>query len=264
MVLTAKPRKMSREKAQQIVDVIWKEVLDFHVRKVWDHPFNKELAAGTLPIEMIKAYCIHQWHWALEINNAIPYGYNADRSIYRRLPDVEEFVFDKAADEFGTPGPGGHQRMVDKLIEACGYTREETARFKCLPEMRAFIDHWCMLLAQGRLGQTILVGETWIPEWRKVWVKSLTTHYGFRRDALIYFSSHIEADSEDHRGGDAIGRDVMSHSTGNKWVVVRALEEGLAPENYEVAWRERGNAQVYGYLMWFDALYDHYDPRIKR
>jgi pyrroloquinoline quinone (PQQ) biosynthesis protein C len=264
MVVGAESRKTSREVAQRIVDEIWNEVLDYHIQHVWGHPLTRELEAGALPIEIIKGYCIHQWHWALEINNAIPYGYNAQRSLYRQLPDVEEFVFDKAADEFGTPGPGGHQRMVDKLIQACGYTRDEAARFKCLPEMRAFIDAWTMALAQGRLGQSILVGESWIPLWRKVWVKSLTTNYGFPRESLIYFDSHIEADSEDHEGGEAIGREVMSHSLGNKWMAVRALEEGLAPQDYQVAWRERGKSMVNGYLMWFDALYDHYDPRIKR
>jgi pyrroloquinoline quinone (PQQ) biosynthesis protein C len=255
---------MGREEAQRIVDRLWDEILEDHYRKIWGHPFNKELAAGTLPIEMIKAYCIHQWHWALEINNAIPYGFNAQRSLYRRLPDVEEFVFDKAADEFGTPGPGGHQRMVDKLIEACGYTREEAARFKCLPEMRAWIDTFTMQLAQGHMGGMLQTGESWIPEWRKVWIKSLTTHYGFKPESLIYFASHVEADSMEHQGGDVIGRAVMSHGQGNKWIGIRALEEGLAPENYETVWPERSKHVIDGWLMWFDALYEHHDPRIKR
>ncbi len=263
MVVATRSKRVPPKEAKRAIDAIWDEVLQHHMQAVWAHRLTRELKAGTVPMEVIKGYAIHQWHWALETNNTLPFIYNADRSFFRRQTDLEPLVFDKVSDEFGTPGPGGHQRMVDEFIFACGFTREEAARLKCLPEMRGWIDSITMGDMFGSYGQNIFVVEDWIPPWREVWVESLTTHYGFSRESLIYFVSHMEADAQDHQGGEAIGHEVMSHSHGNKYLAQRALEEGYAPENYETVWRERGKGVVNGWLMWFDALYDHYDPRSK-
>ena len=257
--------KMSREEAKREVDGIWEEVLEDNMRQIWAHRLTQELEAGTLPIEIIKAYAIHQWHWALETNNTLPYLYNTDRDFYRRTPDLEALVFDKVSDEFGTPGPGGHQRMVDQLIFACGFTREEVARYKCLPEMRGWIDTITMGNMFGpRVGYAIFTVEDWIPPWRHVWIECLTKHHGFSRESLIYFVSHMEADSQTHQGGDAIGHEVVGHGEGNRYWAQRALEEGMAPANYAELWRDRGKHVVDGWLMWFDALYENYDPRKSR
>ena len=63
MVAGTEPRSMSFEEAKAIVDPIWDEIVEDNIRRIWGHPFTRELQAGTLPIEVIKGYCIHQWHW---------------------------------------------------------------------------------------------------------------------------------------------------------------------------------------------------------
>ena len=64
------PRRYSSAEAQKIVDEAWEFALKDAFKRIWEHPFTRELEAGTLPIEIVRGFICNWYTAAQEINAA--------------------------------------------------------------------------------------------------------------------------------------------------------------------------------------------------
>ena len=132
--------------------------------------------------------------------------------------------------------------------------------YKLLPAMRAMLDStvWSFEVSHDLGIGNVL--EEWFGHWCALWFESLTKRYGLSEDGAFYFRLHSEADSLDaHAGGEAIGHEVMGHAQGNRYMTVRALEDGrVKPEELRQAAIRASS--VDSYLNFLDAVYYTYHP----
>ncbi|HEX9878797.1 MAG TPA: hypothetical protein VGB25_01235, partial [Candidatus Binatia bacterium] len=109
-------------------------------RNVLDHPFMLEVTRGTLAREKVQEF-FRQWYsFALEVNTSMGTLYHRFNALTRRVPELENLLTDKIADEFGSPGPGGHIRTLEATAQALGVSREELVDARLSPHSRAFCD----------------------------------------------------------------------------------------------------------------------------
>lgn len=255
-----KEGKLNRQECWRIVNEVYDEAVKLACRSVFDHPFTRELKAGTLPLECIRGWILNSYAWALEINMSLPEKYYLFSDALCQKTDLLELLADKYADEFATPGRGGHQRTLDTLGQAVGLGCAEMQEYKLLPAMRAMLDStvWNFEVSHELGIGNVL--EEWFGHWCALWFESLTKHYGLSDEGAFYFRLHSEADSRDsHAGGEAIGHEVMGHAQGNRYMTVRALEDGrVKPDHLRQA--VMGAASVDSYLNFLDAVYYTYHP----
>ena len=119
-----------------------------------------------------------------------------------------------------------------------------------------------MQILMPKLGLTMTEGtvaEWWfsimteeaIGHWSADWFKALTTHYGLTRAQATYFSTHEEADLKEHADG------VMGHSSFNKTVMRRILEDGYADSRvgYGLEYCALATVDLYGLMH--QAVYEY-------
>lgn len=255
-------KKLSRKECWRMVNEACVEALKIAVDRIFNHPFTQELKAGTLPIECIRGWVLNSYAWALEINMSAPYKYYLFNDLLNQKVDLLELLADKYADEFATPGRGGHQRTMDTLGKALGLSPKEMQEYQQLPAMRGMLDStvWSNEVSL-RLGMSI--AEEWLGHWCALWFESLTGRYGLSEEEAFYFRLHAEADSlADHRGGESIGHEIMGHGQSHRYVAVRLLEDGLLnPE--EMRQMVMRSAGADSYINFLDALYYTYHPAKK-
>jgi hypothetical protein len=92
-----------------------------------------------------------------------------------------------------------------------------------LAEFRAKLDFKRSILWEGTIGEFYAAGATeeQTGYWSAEFFKALTAHHGLTREQAVYFSTHEEADLEDHEG-------VMGHGSFRRLVLQRLFEDGMA------------------------------------
>ena len=258
------PRRYSKEEAEKIVEETWDVSLRDAYKRIWEHPFTRELEAGTLPIEVIRGFICNWYTAAQEINAASAFGFYANRQLYTRIPDLEDLRAEGTADEFSAPGPGGHQRTIEGVAKGLGITREELIHYPLIPEARAYLDNLVCILSEPGRGGGININEERLAEWFKIWSHSLTKHYGLTQTDILYFTMHSEADARgEHFGGPVIADDVMGHADGNRYVAKRLLEEGMGPADPRTLWPLISTWATDMFLLLLDGCYRRYYPQSK-
>jgi pyrroloquinoline quinone (PQQ) biosynthesis protein C len=257
------PRKYTPEEARKIVDETWDIALGDAFKRVWEHPFTRELDAGTLPIECVRGFVSNWYTAAQEINAASAAGYYASRAFYSQFPDLDESRAEGIADEFTAPGPGGHQRTIEGIAKALGVGREELVNYPLIPEARAYLDTLVIFLAYSRGGgDGININEERLAEWFKIWSRSLVENYGLTADDVYYFTMHAEADSRgEHYGGPTLDSEVMGHADRNRDVARRTLEAGMGPAEPLRVWPQIAKSGTDMFLLLLDGCYERYYPK---
>ncbi len=221
-------------------------------RNVLEHPFVRDVTDGKLPKKKVQEF-FRQWYsFALEVNTSMGTLYHRFNALTRRLPELEDILTDKIADEFGQPGPGGHIRTLEATAQALGVSRAELVDAKLSPHARAFCDFTVRLTLEGTIGEyatRVCFVEGQASRFSGAFHRALAAHY-LPKEHDHYFGLHEEADSKDHAGH-------MGHGKSAARMVELLIEHqefkfrpGFSPE-YIIAmvYRLRG-------LMFDDIYYD--------
>lgn len=246
---TAAPRmgvKMTAREAERFVDALNTRVLSRWEEKVSREPFMKRLVEGTLPLPAIKIFFRNWGNFTVEINTLIAASYHKHIGFFKRHADLLGPFGAKIADEFIHPKPPGHVLVMLQTAKALGLTEEEVLRQPMLPGARAILDFKRALLWEGTVAEWwfSMLTEEPIGYWARAWFKALTTHYGFTREQATYFSTHEEADLQEHDEG------VMGHGSFNRMVMRRILEDGYADvrEGYNLEYCAFAAVDLYGLM----------------
>jgi pyrroloquinoline quinone (PQQ) biosynthesis protein C len=196
----------------------------YHER-LFSHPFTVGLQQGTLPDHQLRGFLQNWYTFALEVNTASSTIYHRFVSFFKTHPALEELVTATIAEEFSTPGPGGHIRTVQRAGEAVGLTPASMINAHLEPEARAWVDFHVRLLTEGTLAEVaadyICEGE--FGHFAKVYFEALTSRYGFTHQSAGYFKDHFESDSVSTAAK-------LSHGDRGRAILVILLEEGLVEE----------------------------------
>lgn len=238
--------KMNPEEAKAFVQELNQRVLQRWNERVTDGPFMRPFLEGTLPLSAIKLFFRNWGNFTVEINTLIAASYHKHIGFFKRHADLLGPFGAKVADEFIHPTPPGHVLVMLQTAEAFGLSKDEVLRQPMLPESRAILDFKRALLWEGTVAEWwfSMLTEEPIGHWAAEWFKALTTHYGFSRQQAIYFSTHEEADLEEHDDG------VMGHGSFNRLVMERILEDGYADvrEGYTLEYCALASVDLYGVM----------------
>jgi pyrroloquinoline quinone (PQQ) biosynthesis protein C len=183
----------------------------------------QQLRAGTLPKKALKTFFKNWGSYTIEINTLEAASYHKHIAFFRKHRDLMGPMAAKLADELIHPKPPGHVHVVVETAKALGITEDEIFLSPMLAEFRAKIDFKRSILWEGTVAEFYAAGATeeQTGYWSAEFYKALTTHYGLTRQQAVYFSTHEEADLEEHEG-------VMGHGSFRRLVLQRLFEDGMA------------------------------------
>ena len=235
--------KMSADEAKSFVDAINQKVIRRWDERVTQGPFMRPFIEGRLPVPALRLFFKNWGNFTVEINTLIAASYHKHIGFFKRQPDLLAPLGAKIADEFMHPKPPGHVLVMLQTAEAFGLNKEQILCEPMLPEARAILDFKRSLLWEGTVAEWwfSMLTEEPIGHWAAAWFKALTTQYGFSRQQAIYFSTHKEADLEEHDG-------VMGHGSFNRMVMQRILEYGYADTRagYTLEYCALASVDLYG------------------
>ncbi|HEY7166973.1 MAG TPA: hypothetical protein VIB79_20575 [Candidatus Binatia bacterium] len=238
--------KMTSEEAKTFIGELNNKVIERWDQRVTRGPFMQSFMAGDLPLSAVKLFFRNWGNFTVEINTLIAASYHKHIGFFKRYPDLLGPFGAKIADEFMHPKPPGHVLVMLKTAEAFGLTIDEVLRQPMLPEARAILDFKRGLLWEGTVAEWwfSMLTEEPIGHWSATWFKTLTTRYGFSPEQAVYFSTHEEADLNEHEGG------VMGHGSFNRLVMQRILEDGYADvrEGYTLEYCATAAVDLYGVM----------------
>lgn len=238
--------KMPPDEAQQFVAALNQKVVERWDQRVTRGPFMQPFIAGELPLAAVKLFFRNWGNFTVEINTLIAASYHKHIGFFKRHSDLLGPFSAKIADEFTHPKPPGHVLVMLKTAEAFGLSVDEVLRQPMLPEARAILDFKRGLLWEGTVAEWwfSMLTEEPIGHWAAAWYRTLTTHYEFSREQAVYFSTHEEADLEEHADG------VMGHGSFNRMVMQRILEDGYADvrEGYSLEYCATASVDLYGVM----------------
>jgi pyrroloquinoline quinone (PQQ) biosynthesis protein C len=214
---------MDSQQAKGLVDEHYKKVAQRWQERVTDRPFMQQLRAGTLPKKALKTFFKNWGSYTIEINTLEAASYHKHIAFFRKHRDLMGPMAAKLADELIHPKPPGHVHVVVETAKALGITEDEIFLSPMLAEFRAKIDFKRSILWEGTVAEFYAAGATeeQTGYWSAEFYKALTTHYGLTRQQAVYFSTHEEADLEEHEG-------VMGHGSFRRLVLQRLFEDGMA------------------------------------
>jgi pyrroloquinoline quinone (PQQ) biosynthesis protein C len=237
--------KMSADEAISFVDAINQKVIRRWDERVTQGPFMRPFLEGRLPLPALKLFFKNWGNFTVEINTLIAASYHKHIGFFKRQPDLLAPLGAKIADEFMHPKPPGHVLVMLQTAEAFGLSKEQILCEPMLPEARAILDFKRALLWEGTVAEWwfSMLTEEPIGHWAAAWFKALTTQYGLSRQQAIYFSTHEEADLEEHDG-------VMGHGSFNRMVMQRILEDGYADTRagYTLEYCALASVDLYGVM----------------
>jgi pyrroloquinoline quinone (PQQ) biosynthesis protein C len=238
--------KMSPQQAKDFVTQLNEKVLRRWDERVTRGPFMSQFLSGKLPMAAIKLFFRNWGNFTVEINTLIAASYHKHIGFFKRHPDLLGPFGAKVADEFIHPEPPGHILVMLQTAEALGLSKDEVLRQPMLPEARAILDFKRALLWEGTVAEWwfSMLTEEPVGHWAGAWFKALTSQYGFSRQQAVYFSTHEEADLQDHDAG------VMGHGSFNRMVMQRILEDGYADvrEGYSLEYCAIASVDLYGLM----------------
>ncbi len=237
--------KMSAGEARSFVDGLNQKVIRRWEERITQGPFMRPFSDGRLPLSAVKLFFKNWGAFTIEINTLIAASYHKHIGFFKRHPDLLAPFGAKIADELIHPKPPGHALVMIETAEAFGLTKEEILCEPMLPEARAILDFKRSLLWEGTVAEWwfSMLTEEPIGHWSALWFKILTTRYGFTRRQAIYFSTHREADLEEHN-------QVMGHGSFNRLVMQRILEDGYADTRagYTLEYCALASVDLYGVM----------------
>lgn len=214
---------MDSQHAKGLVDEHYRKVAQRWKERVIDRPFMQQLRAGTLSEKALKTFFKNWGSYTIEINTLEAASYHKHIAFFRKHRDLMGPMAAKLADELIHPKPPGHVHVVVETAKALGITEDEIFLSPMLAEFRAKIDFKRSILWEGTVAEFYAAGATeeQTGYWSAEFYKALTTHYGLTRQQAVYFSTHEEADLEEHEG-------VMGHGSFRRLVLQRLFEDGMA------------------------------------
>src|ERR687887_397884 len=126
--------KMTPQEAKAKVAALRQIVLDTYEKEIRNHPFFKELRAGTLERDHLRFWIKNWYAFALEVNTGMATVYHQFVGFFKRHPELEDMVAQKIGEEFTTPALGGHARMLPILGKALGVQPVEMIEAELIPE----------------------------------------------------------------------------------------------------------------------------------
>jgi pyrroloquinoline quinone (PQQ) biosynthesis protein C len=214
---------MDSQQAKALVDEHYRKVANRWQERVTDGSFMKQLRAGKLTEKALKIFFQNWGSYTIEINTLEAASYHKHISFFRKHRDLMAPMAAKLADELIHPKPPGHVHVVVETARALGITEDEIFLSPMLAEFRAKLDFKRSILWEGTIGEFYAAGATeeQTGYWSAEFFKALTAHHGLTREQAVYFSTHEEADLEDHEG-------VMGHGSFRRLVLQRLFEDGMA------------------------------------
>ena len=214
---------MNDKQAKALVDEHYKKVAARWQERVTNGPFMEQLKSGKLSDRALKIFFQNSGSYTIEINTLEAASYHKHISFFRKHRDLMGPMAAKLADELIHPKPPGHVHVVVETAKALGITEDEIFLSPMLAEFRAKLDFKRSILWEGTVAEFYAAGATeeQTGYWSAEFYKALTAHYGLTREQAIYFSTHEEADLEEHEG-------VMGHGSFRRLVLQRLLEDGMA------------------------------------
>jgi pyrroloquinoline quinone (PQQ) biosynthesis protein C len=220
---------VSRSEAERIAEEYVALANRLYSQRLLAHPFMRSLQQGTVSNCRLKMFVRNWYTFAQEVNTAASTIYHRFISFYKTHPQMEELITTTISEEFSQPGPGGHIRMMQRLGEAAGLTRDEMVSAMLIPEARAWVDFQVRLLTEGSLAEAAadFICEGEFGHFAKVFFEALTTRYNYTTRSSQYFQDHFEADAVGTKGESSTS---LSHGARGKALLVTLLEEGLVEE----------------------------------
>jgi len=239
--------KMSPGEAKRVVEKLYQKVAERWEERVNRTAFMTRLREGQLPRKVLRIFFQNWGAFTIEINTLAACSYHKFLPFFKKHRDLMAPLGEKIADEFIHPKPPGHLLVMLQTAEALGLTEEEIFTQPMLSEFRAKIDFMRSILYEGTTAEWYgcVTTEEQIGHWSAVCYKALTKHYGVTPEQATYFSTHVEADLEEHEGG------VMGHGTFNRMTLQRLLEAGMADERptYGVEYCAMTSVDLHGVML---------------
>jgi pyrroloquinoline quinone (PQQ) biosynthesis protein C len=209
--------------AKGLVDEHYKKVAKRWQERVTDGPFMQQLRSGNLPEKALKIFFKNWGSYTIEINTLEAASYHKHIAFFRKHRDLMGPMAAKLADELIHPRPPGHVHVVVETAKALSISEDEIFLAPMLAEFRAQLDFMRSILWAGTVAEFYAAGATeeQTGYWSAEFFKALTPHYGLNREQAVYFSTHEEADLEEHEG-------VMGHGSFRRLVLQRLFEDGMA------------------------------------
>ena len=214
---------MNDKQAKALVDEHYKKVDARWQERVTNGPFMEQLKSGKLSDRALKIFFQNWGSYTIEINTLEAASYHKHISFFRKHRDLMGPMAAKLADELIHPKPPGHVHVVVETAKALGITEDEIFLSPMLAEFRAKLDFKRSILWEGTVAEFYAAGATeeQTGYWSAEFYKALTAHYGLTGEQAVYFSTHQEADLEEHEG-------VMGHGSFRRLVLQRLLEDDMA------------------------------------
>ena len=212
---------LSPQEAKAYVNGLKDALFDLADRKVTHCRFMEDLSNGTLPKEALRVFWLN-WHgFVAEINNFIQVAYQRHLGFFKQHIDLLTPFADKVADELVHPRPPGHIEVVWRQGEIFGLTRDEMIYYEMLPICRALVEWQRGLTYEGTMLEfwASILWEEFVGFWARQFREGLA-RLGYTKEQAPYFTTHEEADLEEHEGG------VMAHGEFNRIVCERLLSTG--------------------------------------
>jgi pyrroloquinoline quinone (PQQ) biosynthesis protein C len=217
---------LSTQEAKARVDAIYQKVAQRWQERVAPSEFMQRFREGTLPLEVLRIFFKNWGAYTIEINTLMACGYHKHLTFFKQHRDLMAAMGEKIADEFMHPRPPGHFLIMFETAQALGLTESDLCEQPMLAEFRGKIDFARTLLYEGTTAEWFAgqATEEMMGHWAGECYGILTTKYGFTPEQAIYFSTHHQADLEEHEGS------VMGHASFNRLTLQRLLETGEAWE----------------------------------
>jgi len=212
---------------------------------ITQHPFTRELAAGTLAKELVLEYFRQLYPTVQEINASLTYLYLRFIDFWKAHPGLEAEFTDKLAEELAYPKGGGHIRLLWPLAEGLGLPIDEMLYCKLLPGARAYTDWPYRIVREGTLAECFawqLMEKHIGVDFGAIMGGQLQRVYGLTLDQVRFYTLHQEADLE--------------HGPGNANMLRRALEAGYTEERASYGLEYCALMTVHAFRLLLDAIWE--------
>ena len=189
------------------------------------HPFRRKVLDGRATRVDLATFAVQTYH-----RNLYSSRFASANHSHCPHPNIRRGLLEVALEEeLKGPGePPSHAELMLEFAAALGLRRDDVVQSRPLPSTRTFIDT-IMQLSQGHWleGMAFRASELGAPKGTAMWFDALQRHYGFRPEALRWWSTHAVADVEHgNLALEAYGRHARDES--EQALALHALERMIA------------------------------------
>jgi pyrroloquinoline quinone (PQQ) biosynthesis protein C len=185
-------------------EAFWTEVEKIAAEyNIGRHPLVKLINEGKASRDHLRRFAVE--HYEMTVRDSGPYiaqGYiNMSKLDLEGAELMAENFFEEAMG--GYTHTAGHCALLQEFWElGLGLPRIELERSKASPAARAVNAYFWLLMSQKvRYSGVLGILEGGFSEACAKMLSGLETHYGFKPEALRFFSGHVEADREHAKTG---------------------------------------------------------------